>query len=356
MNMFEKIKNAVPDKEFDAVLVLSPVNRRYITGFPSSAGYVIVRPDKTVFITDFRYYEAAKKKCGNGIEVILQKKLYDQINACLESCKKVLVEESFITIFSFEVLKEKLSEKILYTGASEALGVLRSVKTQEEICKIAKAQQITDDAFSYIVNYIADNLGLGLTEAQVALELEYYMRSNGSHGIAFNTIAVSGAKSAMPHGAPADIPLSRGFLTMDFGAAYEGYCSDMTRTICIGKPTEKMKDVYDAVLNAQIQALEYISAGKTGKDVDGIARAYINYRGYEGKFGHSLGHSLGLEVHETPHFSASNEKSIPCGAVLSVEPGIYLEGEFGVRIEDIVNITENGCKNLTKSSKELIVL
>ena len=171
MNMFEKIINAVPDKEFDAVLVLSPVNRRYITGFPSSAGYVIVRPDKTVFITDFRYYEAAKKKCGNGIEVILQKKLYDQINACLESCKKVLVEESFITIFSFEVLKEKLSEKILYTGASEALGVLRSVKTQEEICKIAKAQQITDDAFSYIVNYIADNFGLGLTEAQVALEV-----------------------------------------------------------------------------------------------------------------------------------------------------------------------------------------
>lgn len=354
--MFKKIKNAVPDKDFDAVLVSSAVNRRYITGFPSSAGYVIVKPDKTVFITDFRYYEAAKAKCGNGIEVILQEKLYDQININLESCKKVLVEESFITISSFEVLKEKLPEKILCAGASEALDVLRSIKTQEEISKISRAQQITDDAFSYIVNYISDNLGLGLTETEVALELEYYMRLNGAHGIAFDTIAVSGAKSAMPHGVPSDIPLSKGFLTMDFGAAYEGYCSDMTRTICIGKPTEKMRDVYDTVLNAQMLALEHISAGKTGKDVDGVARAYINNRGYEGKFGHSLGHSLGLEIHENPNFSPTNEKSIPCGAVLSVEPGIYLEGEFGVRIEDIVNITENDCKNMTKSTKELIVL
>lgn len=351
---FDRIKNAT-DKEFDAVLLISPVNRRYITGFKSSAGFVVIRPDGTFFITDFRYFGAAKEKV-NEAEVILQNKAYEQLNELFAGCKNILVEEQYLTVSDFERIKEKMPEYTLIPGASDVLGKLRAVKEYDELELIKAAQDITDRAFEYIVRFISDHLSKGITESDVALELEYFMRKNGADGIAFDTIAVSGAKSAMPHGVPENIPVSKGFLTMDFGAMYGGYCSDMTRTVSIGKPTEKMKDVYDTVLNAQLKALEFITAGKTGKETDAVARDYINSRGYEGKFGHSLGHSLGLEIHESPNFSPSNESIIPACSVLSVEPGVYLDGEFGVRIEDIVYITQNGCENLTKSTKELIIL
>ncbi len=355
MNNFERIK-AATDKEFDAVLLVSPINRRYITNFRSSAGYVVIKPDKTYFITDSRYFFAAKEKCTEA-EVILQNKVYNQLNDLLCRCKKVLIEEKYLTVADFESFKEKLCDYELVTGASEAVEKLRAVKSDAELSKIIKAQEITDKAFTHIVNRLSDNMGKNtVTEADVALELEYFMRKNGADGIAFDTIAVSGAKSSMPHGVPENIPLSKGFLTMDFGASFDGYCSDMTRTICIGKPTQEMIKVYDTVLNAQLLSLEAISAGKSGKEIYAVARDFIYSSGYEGRFGHSLGHSLGLEIHESPNFSPSYEGIIPERAVLSVEPGIYIDGEFGVRIEDIVNITASGCENLTKSGKELIVL
>ena len=360
MMLFERIKACV-ETDFDAVMLISPINRRYATGFKSSAGYVFALPDKTVFFTDFRYYGSAVEAQKNGsvysdVEIkLLDGNVWSAIKELLKDCGKILVEESYLTLSQCESLKEKMQDKEFVNGASKALNKLRAVKTEAELDKIVKAQSITDKAFSHIVSFISDNLGK-LTESDVALELEYFMRKNGADGIAFDTIAVSGKKSAMPHGVPSDILLDKGFLTMDFGAMFDGYCSDMTRTICIGKPTEKMKLVYDTVLSAQLAALEFISSGKTGKAVDSVARDIINNAGFEGTFGHSLGHSLGLEIHESPNFSQGNEEEIPSGAVLSVEPGIYIDGEFGVRIEDIVNITGDGCKNLTKSSKELIIL
>lgn len=359
---FEKIKN-VSDKEFDAVLVMSPINRRYITGFPSSAGFVLITPEKTVFITDFRYYGSALDAQKNGkidskIEIMLQDgKVWDNISQIFSNANNILIEESYLTISALQGLKDRLSNKNLVNGASFAIAKLRAVKSKEELNFIIKAQEITDKAFEYIVNFISNNIGRSdFTESKVALELEYFMRAYGSEGVAFDTIAVSGIKSAMPHGVPENIPVSNGFLTMDFGAKFNGYCADMTRTVCIGKPTDKMKNVYDTVLEAQLKAIEFISAGKTGKEIDAIARNHINNSGYEGRFGHSLGHSLGLEVHENPNFSPSEQGIIPAGAVISVEPGIYIDGEYGVRIEDIVCLTENGCKNLTKSPKELIIL
>lgn len=361
--MYKRIKETVKDVEFDAVLILSPVNRRYITGFKSSAGIVLITPEKTVFFTDFRYFGAVLEAQKNGtvnknIEIKLQdSSVWEMVGEILQGSEMILVEESFVTLSQLENLKGKLQTKTFVNGASEALEKLRAVKTSIELDRIIKAQAITDKAFTHIVDFISNNLGSGkLTESRVALELEFFMRNNGADGIAFDTIAVSGKKSAMPHGVPEDIPLNKGFLTMDFGATFDGYCSDMTRTVCIGKPDDKMKLVYNTVLEAQLRALDEICGGKTGKEIDSIARDIIDNAGFKGCFGHSLGHSLGLEIHESPNFSPNNTGSIPAGAVLSVEPGIYIDGEYGVRIEDIVNITDKGCKNLTKSSKELIIL
>lgn len=351
------------DKEIDAVLVISPVNRQYVTGFPSSAGYVLVLPEKTVFITDFRYFGSALVSQKNGridekIEIVLQDgKVWENISNYLKNTNNILVEESFVTLSVLERLKEKLTDKNFINGASDVIAKLRAVKTDFELDCIKKAQDITDKAFAHIVNYISDNAGKkDFTESRVALELECFMRANGSEGIAFDSIAVSGAKSAMPHGVPENILVKNGFLTMDFGAKISGYCADMTRTVCIGKPSDEMKKVYNTVLEAQLKSLDFISAGKVGYEIDAVARNLINQCGYEGKFGHSLGHSLGLEVHENPNFSPSEKGIIPAGAVISVEPGIYLDGEFGVRIEDIVSVTEKGHENLTKSPKELIIL
>ena len=362
LELWNKLIENSADKDCNAFLFTSPVNRRYVTGFPSSAGIVAVTPEKVTFITDFRYYESALQAQKDGtvpeyVDIKLwENGVYDKLALEIGTGKTALVEENYVTGASFEWLKSVFAKLNIKYGASAPAGALRAVKTEAEVEKIKKAQSITDMAFEYIVGYISDNLDGKLTESRVAIELEYYMKLHGASGLAFDTIAVNGKKSAMPHGVPADIPLGNGFLTMDFGAAYDGYCSDMTRTVCIGKPTEKMKDVYDTVLAAQLLSLEGISAGKTGKEIDRIARDYIAKRGYDGTFGHSLGHSLGLEIHESPNFSSGESRAIPSGAVLSVEPGIYIEGEFGVRIEDIVNITQTGCKNLTHSPKELIIL
>ena len=363
MSFFEKLTSALPGKTFDAALLVSEVAGRYVTGFPSSDGYVVLTPEKTVFLTDSRYFGAAKQARENGkipadIELLLQDThVWETIAALLAGRESVLIEENRLTLAAFDRISGRLSGHTFVKGASAALDALRAVKNDAELVCIERAQAMTDAAFSHICGYLSNGLSSqgGLTEKAVALELEHYMRSHGADGVAFDTIAVSGVKSAMPHGVPGDVPLAAGFLTMDFGARFNGYASDMTRTVCIGKPTEAMRDVYDTVLSAQLAALEFIAAGKTGKSVDAVARDYIASRGYEGRFGHSLGHSLGLEIHESPNFSPSNEAPIPAGAVLSVEPGVYLDGLFGVRIEDIVNITASGCKNMTKSSKELII-
>ncbi len=361
-DMLRKMKET-SDAEFDSVLVVSEVNRRYVTHFPSSSGYVFLSDDACAFITDFRYYESAKKAQEKGViphdvQIILQDKdMWNVFKRIAGEKKNILVEEEYLTLSDFEKIKKKFAKYTLLPGASALISKMRAQKDENEIKNIAKAQKITDKAFEYIVSFISDNLGKDmLTEERVALEIEYFMRKNGASGIAFDTIAVSGRKTAMPHGVPDGTKIKKGFLTLDFGAKYGGYCSDMTRTLCIGKPTEKMRDVYDAVLCAQREALEYIRAGKTGKQIDAVARSYIAKRGYDGTFGHALGHSLGLEIHESPTFSPSCDKIIPQNAVLSVEPGIYIENGFGVRIEDIVKVTENGCENFTKSGKELLIL
>jgi len=350
-------------EQADALILLSPVNRRYVTSFQSSAGTVVVHNGKITFFTDFRYYESAciKKQQGimdEDIEVRLQDGNYmNNLKEMLADCKTILFEDGFLSFGTYNWYKNSFDFAELIPGGTALMASVRSIKTAEELQNIIKAQEITDKTFDFAVRYISDNVHRAdFTERELQLEMDYFMLRHGADGLAFDTIAISGKKSALPHGAPENIPVSKGFLTMDFGARYCGYCSDMTRTISIGKPDDEMLKVYNTVLDAQKAAFEKICADVVGKEPDLAARAVIDGAGYAGTFGHSLGHSLGLEIHESPNFASGVETAIPENVVISVEPGIYLEGKFGVRIEDIVCVKQGGFENLTHSPKELIVI
>ncbi len=359
MTRIEKIRSRLK-KDGDAVLITSDSNRFYASGFNSSAGYILISQNEAALYLDFRYCEMAKiaKEKGrlqSGVDVyLIEKKRRESIADFAErnKVKVLLYEDRHTTVTEYDALRNECLGICSLSGCGGMLEECRVAKDGDELAAIRRAQSITDAAFSHILGYITPDK----TEKDVALELEFFMRKNGADCTAFDTICVSGAKSSLPHGVPEDVKLSRGFLTMDFGAKVCGYCSDMTRTVCLGKPDDEMKKVYDTVLEAQKRSFDAIFAGCVGKSVDDAARNYIYECGYRGCFGHSLGHSLGIDIHEAPGFSAGCSCEIPENAVVSVEPGVYLEGKYGVRIEDIVKISQNGFENLTKSPKELIIL
>lgn len=357
-NRLNRIRAAYKDIA-DAMLITSDENRFYATGMKSSAGYVLLTAKKSYLFLDFRYYEAAVNKKNEGsidssFEIIHPSKpMTEYIRELVPVNATIAVENMSLTAFEYTDLSQKLEIMGIKTvGDNGALTAVRAVKDESELSAIRAAQAITDAAFSHILTFIKP----GVAERDIALELEFFMRKNGADGIAFDTICVSGRKSSLPHGVPDGTVIGNGFVTMDFGAKYGGYCSDMTRTVCVGKPDSEMTKVYNTVLEAQKLALASIQADVVGTDVDSAARKHIYSCGYEGCFGHSTGHSLGIEIHESPNFSPSCKTKIPKGAVLSVEPGLYIAGKYGVRIEDIVVVTENGCENLTKSDKHLILL
>lgn len=340
----------------DGAIISSDLNRRYLTDMKSSAGTLVFTRDAACFIIDFRYIEKARSVIGD-FQVLLQDKLYDQINAFFKehNAKNIAIETSTTTVSEYHSYCEKLSDlNILDTAElSKTISKLRSVKTKDEIDNIKKAQSITDKTFSYMCGFIK----AGMTEQEVCLELEYQLRKLGGTALAFESIVVSGVNSSMPHGVPTNKKIETGdFLTMDFGAQFDGYCSDMTRTVAIGKISDEQKKVYDTVLKSQLMAIEAISLDKNYSDIDKVARDFIYQSGYEGCFGHGLGHSLGLNIHEDPGFTSACTQKIEKDVIVTVEPGIYLEHKFGVRIEDMVLITDNGAEDLTKSDKNLITL
>lgn len=342
--------------QVDAALIVSDVNRRYYTGMASSAGTLLVTRCGAELVIDFRYIEKAKA-VAQGCNVTLQQSLFKQIRTFTESygVKTLAVETQHMTVSEFERWKEALPGVTLLSGKllDDLILSHRSVKSAEELAAMRQAQAVTDRSFSELLNFIR----MGRTEREIASELEYLMRKFGGDGLAFDTIAVSGQNSSMPHGVPTEKPLEPGdFLTLDFGACKDGYCSDMTRTVAIGHVDDEHKKVYETVLKAQQKAFEVIKAGASCRMVDSAARSLIEDAGYKGCFGHALGHSLGLEIHEEPRFSPLADGCAVAGNVLSVEPGIYLEGRFGVRIEDVVAVTENGFENLAHSPKRLIIL
>ena len=336
-------------------IIQNPVNRFYLSGFRSSAGMIVLTENKAVLLVDFRYFEKAKKTVQN-MEVVLANNFFANAKEMLETenIKKILPETDFINLDSFERMKKAFEGMEVSNDnfLSQTISSLRQIKSAEETKCIKKSQGITDNAFAHILNFIK----AGVTEREIALELEFFMRKTGSEGVAFDTIAVSGKNSSLPHGVPTEKPLENGdFLTMDFGAVYNGYCSDMTRTVAVGYVTDEQQKVYDTVLKAQLSALKEIGPNKVCKEIDKIARDIINAE-YEGCFGHGLGHSVGLEIHENPALNTRDETLLKAGVIMTVEPGIYIPDKFGVRIEDMVLITDTSYENLTKSPKELIII
>jgi len=358
MKIAEQISEALTDSG-QAALIASEVNRRYATGFRSTYGVAVITKERSYFLVDSRYYEKAAEVI-TGFKVILVDALKDQgLREQLEyifikhRIETVSVENSYMTIGALEKYMEMFPQIEFDTSSwlSDFIAKKRMIKTPAELKKIEDAQRIAERAFGKLLT----KLKPGVTEKQVAAVLNYYMLELGADGAAFPTIAASGKNSAVPHAQASDKPLENGdFLILDFGAVVDGYNSDMTRTVVIGKPTETMKRVYDAVWSANTDTLKAIRADITGKLLDNVARSTLEAWGYESFFGHSLGHGIGLEVHEAPTVSAKGDATLKEGMVFTVEPGVYIPHKFGVRIEDMAVVTKNGCVNLTKTPKTLI--
>ena len=354
MNRISRLKNKLPAGT-EGVIVITDTNREYLSGLLSSAGTLLLLKDNAYFIIDSRYYEVAKKTVV-GAEVILQEKLYDQISSlCIKNDVKDVLCEEELTIAEFNALSAAIpSVNFIADGKlSAAIQQERAIKEPEELKLICDAQAITDAAFLEILNFIRP----GVTEKEVAAELEYNMRKLGADGMAFETIVASGTNGSMPHAVPSDKLIQTGeFVTMDYGAKLNGYCSDMTRTVAVGEVSEEQHKIYDTVLEAHITSMAAAKAGVYGDELDKIARDIIYNAGYEGCFGHSLGHSLGLDIHERPMCSFARHDLLPAGTIMTIEPGIYVEGKYGVRIENMIFITEKGYVNLTGSERSLITL
>ena len=351
MSKLLKLRNKMKERSVDAVLVLNELNQHYLSGFAFTDGFLLITQSKAYLVTDFRYYEMALNGADKQFEVLTPDNRGEFIDKALadEGCKSVGFEGGSVSYDVYRSYCEK-HPHLSFENIGNAIEVIREIKDADEIAKMQKAQDITDKAFSHILKVINRNM----TELDVAVELEYAMRKNGASAFAFDTISVSGDASSLPHGTPRNVLLRDGFLTMDFGAKFDGYCSDMTRTIVIGKADAEIKKVYNTVLSAQLAALEYLKPGADCGEADKIARDIINAE-YDGTFGHSLGHSVGLFIHESPRlYSRGFGRKLNVGEILTVEPGIYLFGKYGCRIEDMVAITEKGIHNFTHSTKELI--
>lgn len=340
----------------DGLLVSSPVNQSYISGADFHDGYIALTSRGCYACVDFRYVEAVKGAVSEGVEACLAEgsTLDLALDILISSgAKKIAFEGGELSYSLYKKISDKMSaDTALLPSAGKLISSMRAIKSAEEIQGIANAQKITDAAFEHILKVITPSM----TERDVALELEFFMRRMGAEAMAFDVIAVSGSASSLPHGVPRDVRLERGFLTMDFGAMLKGYCSDMTRTVVIGNADSEMKRLYNTVLTAQTSALDALCEGLPCSDADRIARDIINAAGYEGCFGHSLGHGVGRYIHEEPRLSSRSEDILTAGNVVTVEPGIYIEGKYGCRIEDMVAITKDGIHNFTKSKKELIEL
>ncbi len=342
-------------KKTDAVLLTSPHSLRYFTGFTGGEGIALIGKKERFLFVDSRYTEAAENEAKNFAVIEInggnRNREIGRIMTDLQ-VKSLGYEEAELSVAEYHGFQKDLPDAE-WVGCSKELKEFRMVKTTEELDALRRAEQIGVDAFLAVLPQIK----VGMTENELAAELEYQMRKRGAEGTSFETIAISGKKTSMPHGRPDQKKLEYGdFVTMDFGCRYQGYCSDMTRTIVLGKASEEQKKIYETVRLAQEEGLCAIRAGVTGKEADGAARAVISGAGYGEYFGHSLGHGVGLQIHELPNLSPMSETVLKPGMVVTCEPGIYIPDFGGVRIEDMVCVTEDGCENLTPLSKELLEL
>jgi Xaa-Pro aminopeptidase len=353
MEKIEKLRSNFSTLGIDGMLITSPFNRRYISNFTGSAGVVLISEEKAQFLTDFRYIEQASKQC-QGFEIIkITGSIPEEVaqQAKKLGIQKLGFEEDFLSYSSFKLYaKEIESELVPFSGIIEKL---RLIKTDAEIKILKVAADIADAAFKHILDFLRP----GKTELEVSNELEFFMRRAGATSSSFDTIVASGHRSALPHGVASDKVIEAGdIVTMDYGCYYNGYVSDITRTVAVGEPDAKLKEIYDIVLEAQLLGMAGIKPGMTGREADAITRDYITEKGYGEYFGHSTGHGIGLEIHEGPGLSMKSDVILEPGMVVTCEPGIYIPGLGGVRIEDDTLITKDHNEALTHSTKELIIL
>lgn len=354
MERLQKLRAKFRENGIDAILITSGYNRRYISGFTGTAGVALITEKEAKFITDFRYVDQAREQAIHFDVVQHKNSIIEEIANQLNELEvnKLGFEKTYVSFGQYEEYKANFTEKELIP-ISGIIENLRLIKDEQEIKILKEAAKIADAAFDHIITYIKP----GLTELDVANELEFFMRKQGAASSSFDIIVASGIRSALPHGVASGKVIKKGELvTLDFGAYYKGYCSDITRTVAIGKPSAELEKIYQTVLEAQLRGMDGIKPGLTGKQADALTRDYITEQGYGEYFGHSTGHGLGMEVHEGPGLSMKSDTVLQPGMVVTVEPGIYISGVGGTRIEDDTVITENGNETLTYSTKELLII
>ncbi|WP_404452985.1 Xaa-Pro peptidase family protein [Virgibacillus necropolis] len=353
MSKIEKLRASLSTNNLDAIIITNPYNRRYITGFTGTAGVAIISLKDTRFITDFRYTEQANEQATEFTVVEHKKSIIEEISNQLNelNVSRVGFEKTHMTYATYELYNKTIDKELI--PVSGIVEKLRLIKTSEELTILKAAAKIADDAFEHIQSFIKP----GVKEIDVSNELEFFMRKQGATSSSFDIIVASGYRSALPHGVASDKKIESGELvTLDYGALYQGYCSDTTRTVAVGEISDELKTIYNTVLTAQLKGVEGIKPGITGVQADALTRDYITEKGYGKYFGHSTGHGVGLEVHEGPGLSVKSETTLEAGMVVTVEPGIYIQNVGGCRIEDDVLVTESGHERLTQASKELIQL
>ena len=353
LNRIEKLRQGMHAQVMDAFFVTSSENLRYLTGFTGTAGYALITLDHAYFITDFRYVEQAQEQT-EGFQIIQQQgPAADAIVKLIEQDQLSVVgfEDDFVTYAEYSVFEENFDAEL--APASGMIEFLREQKDEAEVALIQKACEIADAGFEYILKTIRP----GMTEIEVANQLDFYMRSLGASGVSFDTIVASGYRSALPHGVASEKKIAQGdLITLDFGCVYQGYVSDITRTFAIGDPGEGLKEIYQIVLHAQEAVIKACKPGVSGSQLDQVARQIITEAGFGKEFGHSTGHGIGLAIHEGPNLAASNDRLLKVGNVVTDEPGIYVPGLGGVRIEDDLLVIPDGNRRLTNATKELIIL
>ncbi|MDQ0256266.1 Xaa-Pro aminopeptidase [Evansella vedderi] len=353
MKRLEQVREQFSKYEIDGILISSSYNRQYMTGFTGTAGVALISEKEAKFITDFRYVEQAQEQ-AKGFEIVqhsgpIQEEIAKQVKEL--GIKQLGFEKDHVTYSAFETYKQTIETSLI--PVSGLVEKMRLIKDESEISIIKEAVQIADAAFEHILSYIRP----GVKEIDVSNELEFFMRKKGAVSSSFDIIVASGYRSALPHGVASDKVIESGELvTLDFGAYYKGYCSDITRTVAVGNPSDELKKIYNTVLEAQLKGVQGIKPGITGKDADALTRDHITEQGYGDYFGHSTGHGLGMEVHEGPGLSFRSDTVLVPGMVVTVEPGIYVGGLGGTRIEDDIVITEDGNEILSSSTKELLIL
>ncbi len=349
-----QLRVGLEKKKCDAIITSFMPHVRYLTGFSGSNGLCIVTHAKVFFLTDFRYKEQIRNEISCSRSFITSGELIEKAaeEKLLRGCRRIGVEKEYLPLAQYLDLRRQFGSA-RFVPTVECVELLASVKSKDEISRVAKAVAITDGVFGEILKIVKP----GISELDVSAEISYLHKRRGAEKDSFEPIVVSGPRSSLPHGRPSSKKIKRGELvTVDMGCFYNGYCSDLTRTVAVGKPSEEARKIYSIVLEAQQKAIDFARSGIGAKELDGVARGHIRSKGYGKYFGHGLGHGIGLQIHEFPRVSARSAHTLRSGNVITVEPGIYLPGKFGVRIEDDVVIREGMCEVLTKAPKSLIVV